>query len=147
MSPCRIALIKCGDDFILPAQEIRTCQISRDRVMSDKGTVNSQILHKKLQFFQHLLLRERIKFSALSLLQQGRTGEQGQPAGSHQHGLALAEDFRRVDRMLAAMGSACQIDILHRLYRSLKWFFSNSSRPSSRILQSSLDIALLSTDR
>ena len=100
-------IIESGDDFVLPAQEIGTCQIRCDRVMGDKGAVNSQVLHEKLQFFQHLLLRERIKLSALSLLQQGRAGEQGQPAGSYQHGLALAEDFRRVDRMLAAMGSAC----------------------------------------
>ena len=32
-------------------------------------------------------------------------------------------------------------------YSNLNWFFSNSNSPSSLILQSSLDIALLSTDR
>ena len=29
-------IIKCGDDFVLPAQEIGTCQISRNCMMSDK---------------------------------------------------------------------------------------------------------------
>ena len=72
-------------------------------MVRDEGAVAGQILHKELQLLQHLLLRERIDFSALCFLQKWRAGEQGQSAGPHKHRLALTEDLRRIDGMFAAV--------------------------------------------
>ena len=35
-------IVKRGDDSVLPGQEVGTCQVGCDRVMSDKRTVNGQ---------------------------------------------------------------------------------------------------------
>jgi len=48
------------------------------------------------------------------------------------------------DKLFLSLQKVCSHAVHHS---SLNRFFSNSRRPSSLILQSSLDIALLSTDR
>ena len=75
-------------------------------MVGDEGAVAGQVLDKELQFLQHFLLGKRIEFTALCLLQKGRSREQCQSAGSHQHRFAMAEDLCGMDRMLSAVGSA-----------------------------------------
>ena len=71
--------------------------------MRDKGAVAGQVFHKELQLLQHFPLGKRGKRAALRFLQQRRTRKQRQSAGADQHGVALAEDLRRVNGVATAV--------------------------------------------
>ena len=75
-------VVQCRNDLILAGEEVRPGQIRRNRVVCDEAAIHRQVLYESLQLFQHFLLRQRIEFSPLRLLQKRRAGKQGQSAGS-----------------------------------------------------------------
>ena len=101
--------VERGNDFILPLQKVRAGQVhARNGVVRDEGAVAGQVLDKELQFLEHFFFRQRRKFSALCFFQERRSGEQGQAAYTDEHGLALTENDRRVNRVVTAVFSACR---------------------------------------
>lgn len=48
-------MLQRGDDSIFPGEEIRPGEVDAgDRVVGDEEAVAGQVLHKELQFLQHL---------------------------------------------------------------------------------------------
>ena len=57
--PVQIAMadltLQCSNDLIFSGQKVRACEVGAgDRVVGDEGAVAGQVLHKELQFLQHL---------------------------------------------------------------------------------------------
>ena len=97
-------MLQRGDDLILPGKKIGAGEVDAgDRMVRDEIAVTGQVFHEELQFFEHLLLRERIELPALRFLEQGCPREQGQPARTDEHGLALAENLGGMKRVLPAV--------------------------------------------
>lgn len=96
--------VERGDDFFLAGKEVRPRQVhAGDCMVGDKGAVAGEIFNEKLKLLQHLFFGKRREFAAFSFFKKRRAGEERQPARADEHGLALAENLRRVDGVLPAV--------------------------------------------